>query len=218
MNLKPLIACASVAVCCWGAGDLPSKTVSKASVTASEPVETKVEPLTPEQKLKPLMDLIAKGEGDYNSVNRGWAGDTPGGIQRLTGYTFENFTVGQVLKMQRGRVYAVGRYQFIPSTLRWAVNNSSVTRLDMFTPATQDRLMATLVFRKRPAVGSYLRGEHNHLGWALNELAKEWASIEYRYGRSYYSNGGNRAKISRAKVSVVLQDIKNTWQANGSQS
>ena len=160
----------------------------------------------------PLADLISEGEGDWNAVNRGYAGDTPGGIQRLTGKSFENYTVAQVMELQRTRVYAVGRYQFIPSTLRWAVKHSSVDELDMFTPEVQDRLMATLVILKRPAVGAYLRGDHDLLGWALNELAKEWASIEYRNGRSFYSVGGNRAKISRAEVSSVLQDIKNTWQ------
>ena len=214
MNLKPIIACASVAACLWGAGDFPSA----APVSASERFCTNPEYVSPEKRLRPLMDLIAKGEGDYNSVNRGYAGDTPGGIQHLKGQTFENFTVGQVMKLQRWEIFAVGRYQFIPSTLRWAVKHSSVDELDMFTPEVQDRLMATLVIYKRPAVGAYLRGDHDLLGWALNELAKEWASIEYRYGRSYYSVGGNRAKISRAEVSTVLQDIKSTWQAKGTQS
>lgn len=159
------------------------------------------------------MDLISRGEGDYNAVNRGYAGDTPGGIQRLKGQTFENFTVGQVIEMQRWQVYAVGRYQFIPSTLRFAVKHSSVDELDMFTPEVQDRLMAALIFYKRPAVGAFIRGDHELLGWALNELAKEWASIEYRNGRGFYDHiGGNRAKIKRAEVSAVLQKIKKTWQ------
>lgn len=168
------------------------------------------------QRLKPLGRLIAKGEGDYNSVNRGRAGDTPGGIQGLTGMTFENYTVGQVMEMQRRRLYAVGRYQFIPSTLRFAVRHSRIDELDMFTPEVQDRLMAALIIYKRPAVGAYLRGDHEMLGWALNELAKEWASIEYRNGRGYYDHvGGNRAHISRAEVAAVLQNIKRTWQVNG---
>ena len=208
MNLKPLLAGISVATCLWGAGELPSTRPAVASgVFCSNP-----EYVSPAKRLRPLMDLIAKGEGDYNSVNRGYAGDTPGGIQGITGQTFENYTVGQVMDMQRSSLYAVGRYQFIPSTLRWAVRHSSVDELDMFTPEVQDRLMATLVIFKRPAVGAYLRGDHDLLGWALNELAKEWASIEYRNGRSFYSVGGNRAKIARTEVSAVLQDIKSTWQ------
>ena len=214
MNLKPLLAGISVATCLWGAGEFPSTRPAAALGAFCDNPEY----VSPAKRLKPLMDLIAKGEGDYNSINRGYAGDTPGGIQKLTGQTFENFTVGQVMEMQRNRLYAVGRYQFIPSTLRWAVRHSSVDELDMFTPEVQDQLMATLVIYKRPAVGAYLRGDHDLLGWALNELAKEWASIEYRYGRSYYSVGGNRAKISRAEVSTVLQEIKSAWQAKGAAS
>ena len=167
------------------------------------------------KRLKPLGDLISKGEGDYNAINRGRAGDTPGGIQGLTGMTFENYTVGQVIEMQRTRLYAVGRYQFIPVTLRFAVAHSSVDELDMFTPDVQDRLMAALIFYKRPAVGAYLRGDHELEGWALNELAKEWASIEYRYGRGFYDHvGGNRAHITRAEVSAVLQEIKANWHSS----
>ena len=208
MNLKPLLAGISVATCLWGAGEFPSTRPAAAlGAFCSNPKY-----VSPTKRLRPLMDLIAKGEGDYNSVNRGYAGDTPGGIQGIAGQTFENYTVGQVMDMQRSSLYAVGRYQFIPSTLRWAVRHSSVDELDMFTPEVQDQLMATLVIFKRPAVGAYLRGDHDLLGWALNELAKEWASIEYRYGRSFYSVGGNRAKIKRSEVSSVLQKIKTTWQ------
>jgi len=167
------------------------------------------------KRLKPLSDLISKGEGDYNAINRGRAGDTPGGIQGLTGMTFEDYTVGQVIEMQRTRLYAVGRYQFTPVTLRFAVAHSSVDKLDMFTPDVQDRLMAALILYKRPAVGAYLRGDHELEGWALNELAKEWASIEYRYGRSFYDHvGGNRAHITRAEVSAVLQQIKANWHSS----
>lgn len=159
--------------------------------------------------VKPLADLISKGEGDYNAVNRGYAGDTPGGIQGLKGLTFENFTVGQVMEMQRTQLYAVGRYQFIPVTLRFAVAMSDVDRLDMFTPEVQDKLFAALIQFKRPAIAAYIRGDHDHLGWALNEMSKEWASVEYRNGRGYYDNvGGNRAHITRAEVIAVLNEVR----------
>ncbi len=163
-------------------------------------------------RIKPLADLIARGEGDYNAVNRGYAGDTPGGIQALTGLTFENYTVGQVIAYQQRWLFAVGRYQFIPSTLRFAVAHSSVNNLDMFTPDAQDRLMAALILYKRPAIGAFLRGDHNLEGWALNELAKEWASIEYRGGRGFYDHiGGNRAHITRVELQAVLQEVKGSW-------
>ena len=162
------------------------------------------------EQIKPLADLISKGEGDYNAINRGRAGDTPGGIQGLTGLTFENYTVGQVKDMQRRRLFAVGRYQFIPVTLRFAVAHSDVDDLDMFTPDVQDRLFATLVLYKRPSVGAFLRGNHDLIEWAINDLAREWASVEYRHGRGFHDHiGGNRAHITRAEARVALLESRN---------
>lgn len=163
------------------------------------------------EQIKPLADLISKGEGDYNAVNRGYAGDTPGGIQGLTGLTFENYTVGQVIAYQKTWLYAVGRYQFIPSTLRFAVAMSDVDNLDMFTPEVQDKLFAALVLYKRPAIGAYIRGNHDLIGWALDDLAKEWASVEYRRGRGFYDHiGGNRAHITREEAITALTESRIT--------
>jgi len=164
------------------------------------------------QRLKPLGDLVSTGEGDYNSVNRGYAGDTPGGIQSLTGKTFNNYTVGQVMAYQSRWLYAVGRYQLIPSTLRFAVANSEVERLDMFTPEVQDRLMAALILHKRPAIGGYIKGHHDSVHLAMDETAREWASVEFRNCRGYYDGiGGNRANISRVDLEQVLKEIKKDW-------
>ena len=209
MTLRRTIPCIALALVLGGAGAFFAPSASASGLFCDNPNYS-----APHKVLKPVLDLISKGEGDYNAINRGRAGDTPGGIQRLKGHTFENFTVQQVIDMQRNELYAVGRYQFIPSTLRWAVNHSSVDLLDMFTPEVQDKLATALIMYKRPAVGAYIRGDHNLEGWALNEMAKEWASIEYRNGRGFYDHiGGNRARISRAEVSTVLQEVKASWQA-----
>ena len=165
------------------------------------------------EQLKPLADLLATGEGHYNSINRGWAGDTPGGARSVFGRDLTTFTVGEVISLQRrGRIYAAGRYQFIPVTLRYAVNSSAVNTTQLFSQEVQDRLMAALIAYKRPIVITYLQGNHNNLSRVLDALAREWASVEYRSGRSYYSRGGNRAKISRAQVAEVLKSIKAGWQ------
>lgn len=157
------------------------------------------------ESISGLGDLISKGEGNWNSVNRGWAGDTPGGIVRLTGKPFSEYTVGQVMDFQRTWLFAVGRYQFIPTTLRFAVNASGISTSEKFTPETQQKLFAALLEHKRPAVGSYIRGQHSNLSYALDELAREWASIEYRSGRGYYDHvGNNRAHISRGEVTKAI--------------
>jgi len=170
--------------------------------------ETQVSPEFHEQ-IKPLADVIAKGEGDYNAVNRGYAGDTPQGIEGLTGKEFSEFTIEQVIAMQRKWLYAVGRYQFIPSTLRFAVETSKIDHKTKFTNETQDILFSALILYKRPSVGAYIRGDHNLLGWALDDLAKEWASVEYRQGRGYHDHvGGNRAHITREQVTIALHQSK----------
>ena len=181
----------------------------------AQPVTEAVDETT-EQKLRPLMDLIANEEGGYDSINRGYAGDTPGGMKSLTGSSLASYTVAEVMGFQNGTVYAVGRYQFIPSTLKAAVSYSDVSFQDKFTSEVQDRLMASLVLHKRPEVGSWLRGEHDDLWAATTGLAKEWASIEYLNGRGYYDGlGGNRASISRAELLSVLNEIKESWQTEG---
>lgn len=177
-----------------------------------EALQVKVERIPQAQPLKPLLDLIARGEGTYDSVNRGWADDTPGGMLGLTGRRLTSYTVGEVLQMQRGWLYAVGRYQFIPSTLRDAVAWAGVDYSDKFSEEVQDRLAIALLKDKRPAVWEYLTTGYGDLRLAMDELAREWASLEYRYGRGYYDRvGGNRAHVSRAELSAVLQNIKQNW-------
>ena len=206
--------CAAILLLFGGAG---ASTAIHQPRPQSENLTTKKE-VVPSitQQLKPLGDLLAQGEGNYDSVNRGYAGDTPGGMTGLTGRRLSSYTVAEVIQLQKGRLFAVGRYQFIPRTLRFAVDTSGVDPADLFDKSTQDRLMAALIAYKRPEILSYLQGSHDNLSLALDELAREWASVAYRNGRSYYSTAGNRAKITRAKASQVLQLVKDKWNDRGS--
>lgn len=170
----------------------------------AQEVVLKTEP-TLRDRCKPLAELISKGEGTWDSVNRGYAGDTPGGIRSLIGKSFSDLTLREVMSLQRWRIYAVGRYQFIPSTLRSAVAKSGLSHNEKFTPETQTALFITLLKHKRPSIAAYLNGEGD-LARALDDLAKEWASVAWRDGRSYYGYGGNRAHISRERAKQALQE------------
>lgn len=214
MSFRRAIPCLAVALLLSGSGVFCNPTI--ASAASGEAGDMCVNPdyeAPPlHVRLKPLADLLAEGEGDYNSVNRGYAGDTPSGIRGLTGKDFEEFTIQQVMEMQARWLYAVGRYQFIPATLRFAVAMSDVDLRDKFTNEVQDKLMVALIMYKRPAIGAYLQGNHDYVGWALDELAREWASVEYRNGRGYYDHiGGNRAHVSRERAWGVLQNIRKGW-------
>jgi hypothetical protein len=158
------------------------------------------------QRITPLADLLSKGEGNWNSVNRGYAGDTPGGIKSVTGKSFDQMTIGQVMRMQRHSIYAVGRYQFIPSTLTFAIEKAGVEASERFTTEVQNRLLRALLYHKRPSIGAYLEGEHDNIDLALTALSKEWASIASATGRSYYAGrGGNAVHVTRHEAAIALR-------------
>ena len=212
MKLRSLVSCLALTSVMSGAGVFSAQAQPRPATQAPIVGAYCPNQITDVQRLRPLMDLLARGEGDYDSVNRGRAGDTPQGIRGLTGKDYSDFTVQQVMEMQASWLYAVGRYQFIPSTLRFAVAMSDVDMKDKFTNEAQDKLMVALILYKRPAIGAYLRGDHDYVGWALDELAREWASVEYRSGRGFYDHiGGNRASITRKEAWEMLQNIRKAW-------
>ena len=154
--------------------------------------------------VNPLLDLIAAGEGDYDSVNRGKAGDTPAGWPGL-----EKLTIGAVQQLQRDRtLFAVGRYQFIPETLRMALEAAGFSASDLFSPETQDWLaVALLLGGKRPVLRDYLLGKNVSIEAAQLDLAKEWASIPQANGRGVYDgdSAGNRATAKVTRVQSALK-------------
>ena len=154
-----------------------------------------------------VLELIRKGEGGYCSVNRGRAGDTPGGWAGL-----DTMTLGQVMQAQdQGKVRAVGAYQFIPTTLRLAASELGISGSTVFSAATQDALaVALLLGSKRPNLAGYLRSRHVDLDAAQLDLAQEWASIPTPEGHGFYDGdaSGNRASQSVAGVRRALQDSR----------
>lgn len=164
-------------------------------------------------KYPQLAATIVKGEGGLNSVNRGNAGDTPGGAKSIFGKNLTDMTIGEIMQAQKeGRVFAVGKYQFIPGTLAGAVKHTKVPLNAKFDKNTQDRLFDYLVEVKRPIVGQYLSGKSNNRREAIQELAREFASVGLEYpesgrrrGQSRYSGlAGNTASISPDSIGNVL--------------
>lgn len=158
----------------------------------------------PYQGVAPLLALIRAGEGNYISVNRGRAGDTPGGWVGLT-----SMTLAEVMAAQKaGKVFACGAYQFIPATLAEVVEDANLPPSMPFSPEVQDWLALTLLLagRKRPTLTAYLRGQSADLDAAQLELAKEWASIPTPSGKGFYDGdkAGNRASGDVKKVRAEL--------------
>ena len=160
-----------------------------------------------------LFNLIGSGEGDYNSVNRGNAGDTPGGAEAIFGKPLTEMTVGEVASAQQsGQVFAVGKYQIIPITMTGFLRNSDVKMSDKFDERTQEKFKDYVINVKRPAIGKYLRGESDDRDAAAQAVAREFASVgltkaEAGRGRGqsrYAGTGNNKASISPDQVASAL--------------
>ncbi|GAB2514989.1 peptidoglycan-binding protein [Lysobacter humi (ex Lee et al. 2017)] len=169
----------------------------------------------------PLSDLIGRGEGGYGSFNRGRAGDARGAT-----LDFSEMTVGEVMRRQSlphhhpQYLFAVGKFQIVPATLRETVERLGVDPSTRFTPDVQERMFAEyLVSGKRPAVRDYITGAGGPraLGAAQLALAQEFASVaDPRTGRGYYDgdSAGNHASISAAQVQQALDHMRESYRAN----
>lgn len=165
--------------------------------------------------LSPLLNAIADVEGgsqNLNAANRGRAGDTPGGCRSVLGRNCTDMTVAEVIQAQRWALFAVGAYQFIPSTLKSLVTLSRFDASRRFDKVTQQELAVLNIKLMRPQIWDYVLGEPVSANRAALEMAKEWASVGHPSDdRSYYAGrGANKAKISTVFVSSTLSDVRGT--------
>ncbi|WP_175878902.1 mannosyl-glycoprotein endo-beta-N-acetylglucosamidase [Burkholderia sp. BCC0097] len=155
--------------------------------------------------------LISRGEGDYNSVNRGARGGYRAGTENL-----EGMTLAQVMAAQRaGQFNAAGRYQIIGSTLAEAARGLKLNGSEMFDRKLQDRIFEQyLVRNKRRAIADYVEGRSDDLRGALRAASREWASVaDPDTGRSYYAGtGNNRASITASEMAAALRNTRATYQ------
>ncbi len=145
-----------------------------------------------------ILELIGSKEGGkagYDAINKGKAGDTPGGYPGLS-----KLTVGEVMALQANKkIFAAGKYQFIPKTLAGLVAQGIVKKEDVFSPVIQDKL-AMHQINMRIKAG---KGDPTEI---QKQLAMEFASIaDPSTGKSYYEGkAGNKASISTAQIQSVI--------------
>ena len=164
--------------------------------------------------LDALKNEIAKGEGDYKAFNKGRAGDSVNSKE----YDLENMTVAEVLAAQDAKkLFAVGKYQFIPNTLKEAVAHTGVDPNAKFNGETQEKLFPYLISdKKRPNLAAYLAGRSDNANAALNDLAYEFASIPDASGRGKYDgdSAGNAAAGGQRRAQKVLDILAETRGIN----
>lgn len=150
-----------------------------------------------------LRDLIAEAEAGregYDAVQYGARIKPP---KRPTDMTLEEIFVW--IKATPGQPHAIGRYQFIPKTLRHSAARLKLRANTRFSPETQDNLADLLL--GDAGLRQVTQGEISQETFMLN-LAKIWAGLPVVSGRSYYHGiAGNKAVLGYDTYSRRVQRI-----------
>lgn len=141
-----------------------------------------------------LLTLIAQAEAGplgYDAVNYGANVRPP---RRPTQMTLGE--IYQWIDATPGQPHAIGRYQFIPPTLRRVARERGFGPETRFTPGVQDVL--ALVLLEDAGLSRFQRDEMTRRRFMYN-LSRIWAGLPLPNGRSYYEgHAGNSASISWA--------------------
>lgn len=171
-------------------------------------------PLSPEggtsRDYSSLLNLIGSGEGGRSGYNAVVGESRPReGLSNMTLSDVLNF---QVQRIGEGQNSAVGRYQFIGSTLRRLVNKLSLDPQTIrFTPDVQNRLAVELL---REA------GLENHLNnptdasrsRLINRLSGTWAALPNSTGRGTHDGvGNNRANVPLQSLMDIITELERTY-------
>jgi muramidase (phage lysozyme) len=144
---------------------------------------------SPAARLLSLIALAEAGPAGYDAVQYG-ATIRPSG--RPT-----DLTLGEIfawIDATPGQPHAIGRYQFIPSTLRELVTQKGLGRDVRFSPTVQDQL--ALVLLHNAGLPAFQAGQMDRETFMRN-LARIWAGLPLPSGRSYYEGyAGNSAAMS----------------------
>jgi muramidase (phage lysozyme) len=190
---------------------IPDNSVSRNATVSKQPAVSPKNNATVPFSGDPLEALkieISKGEGGYNSYNRGVAGDSTNAVLDITQMTINEIMTKQSTKFSNGKreLFAVGRYQMIPVTLAEAVKNKrlGVSPTDLFSPETQEKLFMHLIY-KRPYLIGYLTGKSSDIDAAVNDLAREFASLPMTNGKGRYDGdkAGNKASGGLDRVEKI---------------
>lgn len=150
-----------------------------------------------------LMQLIASaeaGSAQYDAVQHA-AKVRP---QKLP----TQLTLGEIydwIARTPGQQHAIGRYQFIPATLKRLARQIGAERGERFSPALQDRLAHQLL--EEAGLSAVMAGKMDRRDF-MHNLSKIWAGLPTSTGKSYYHGlAGNRAVLSWARFDAEMARI-----------
>lgn len=150
----------------------------------------------------PILDVIAKAEsaGSYDVANY-----RSGNKYKAKNAGLSSMTLSQVMDMQRAKsIFAAGRYQFIPETLRNAAKQMGLTGNERFDASLQDKLAMHIMPKDAK---DYLSGKSADAQKALIAISKVWRGIaDPRTGLTYGDKGSwaNKASVMPTEALSAL--------------
>lgn len=151
-------------------------------------------------QLRSLIASAEAGAAGYNAVQYGARIKPP---ELPT-----HMTVAQIyhwIDATPGQPHAIGRYQFIPATLRRLVNKVGISHNAVFSASVQDKLANALLVEA--GLNAMQAGEISRHTFMAN-LAKIWAGLPTPSGKSHYEGyAGNKATITWARFDAAMAQI-----------
>lgn len=167
---------------------------------AAQPVASVPLSTTPAARIRDLIASAEAGRAGYDAVIYAARIKPPKPPTAMT--------VGEIydwIAATPGQHHAIGRYQFIPSTLRRLVSHVGAGPDQMFSPAFQNQLADVLL--AEAGMHAFHSQQIGRLKF-MNNLAKIWAGLPTTSGRSYYHGvAGNRATMTWADFNAGMTAI-----------
>ncbi len=152
------------------------------------------------ERIRHIIAAAEAGKKGYDAIQHA--------AKRLPDKLPTEMTLGEIdawIRATPGQPHAIGRYQFIPATLRRLVGQAGLGRETVFSPAVQDRL-ADMLLREagldEATVGTLPRQRF------MDNLAEIWAGLPRANGKSHYHGyAGNKATMSRARFDAAMEQM-----------
>lgn len=189
--------------------------------------------------LTDFFNLVLAGEAKtYNDHNWYTSGGLKGYIEGrgktpypLLTQPLSNYTLAEIKGFQsrgrdsNGQLWATGRYQIIPKTLKGLQADLALPDSALYNQENQDKMGLQLLLN-RSDIKKYIKGEVDdnpaNLEKAALHMAMIWSSIgvpfdttgrhgSIRKNQSYYSGGGDRASVDTALVQEQLKLLRKNF-------
>jgi muramidase (phage lysozyme) len=152
------------------------------------------------QRIRALIQEAESRKDGYDAVQHGARIGPP---KRPTDMTLAE--VFAWIDATPNQPHAIGRYQFIPKTLRRVVAKIGVKLSQRFTPEVQDQLADVLLIEA--GLNKFRTGQLDRVAF-MNNIAKIWAGLPNSTGKSHYDGyAGNKAVLTWARFDAVMAQI-----------